>query len=391
MRKSIDTYLAIAVVTLTLFGLVMVYSASVIKGLTLPQADPAFFFKRHLVYIILGLGSMAVLSNIDYKFWQKHAKWMLLASLLLLLSVFLFSKGNINGAQRWIILGGFSFQPAEVVKFTFLAYLSAWFCQRKDSVANFKETFIPFIGICAVISFLMLQQPDFGTLTVMLISAAAVYWTAGMSWKHLGLTLLIAGIGLAGALSVPYRRARIVAFLNQNQTTQVNSGQPKDAAVYHSDNINIAIGSGGWFGLGFGESKQKRLFLPEPQTDSIFAIIVEELGFLISTLLIGLITFVLYRVFRIAETAPDMFSKLLVTGVASWLAYQSMLNLAAMLQLAPLKGIPLPFVSYGGTNIIVTLATIGVVLNISRQRKLAGEVLERNPLKPRKSLVKKRA
>ncbi len=372
MRRNIDTYLAIGVVTLTLFGLVMVYSASVIKGLTLPQADPAFFFKRHLVFVILGLGLMSFLSNVDYKVWQKNAKWMLLASILLLVSVFLFSKGNINGAHRWIVVGGFSFQPAEVVKFTFLAYLAAWFCQRKDKVGNLQETFIPFVGICAVISFLMLQQPDFGTLTVMLVSAAAVYWTAGMSWKHLGVTLLIAAVGLAGALSVPYRRARIVAFLNQNQADTTTSTQTKDAAVYHSDNIAIAIGSGGWFGLGFGESKQKRLFLPEPQTDSIFAIIVEELGFIISALLIGLISFILYRSYQVASRAPDVFSQLLVTGIATWLTYQSMLNLAAMLQLAPLKGIPLPFVSYGGTNIIVTLCAMGVILNISRYQKAKG-------------------
>jgi cell division protein FtsW len=193
-----------------------------------------------------------------------------------------------------------------------------------------------------------------------------------MSWKHLGVTLLIAIVGLAGVLSVPYRRARIVAFLNQNQVSETASGE-RDAAFYHVDNINIAIGSGGWFGLGFGESKQKRLFLPEPQTDSIFAIIVEELGFIISTLLIGLITFVLYRMYRVAAHAPDMFSQLLVTGVATWITYQSMLNLAAMLQLAPLKGIPLPFISYGGTNIIVTLVTMGVVLNISRYMHTQGE------------------
>jgi cell division protein FtsW len=366
MRRKIDTYLAVGVVSLTLFGLVMVYSASVIKGLTLPQADPAFFFKRHIVYIAMGLIGMAVVSHVDYRFWQRNARWMLLVSIILLLSVFLFSKGNINGAHRWIVVGGISFQPAELVKFTFLAYLAAWFCQRKDQLHSFQETFLPFMGICGVISILMLQQPDFGTLTVMLISAAAVYWTAGMSWKQLGALLLIASIGLAAVLSVPYRRARVVAFLNQNQAT---TSENRDAAQYHADNINIAIGSGGWFGLGFGESKQKRLFLPEPQTDSIFAIIVEELGFIISTLLICMITFVLYRLYRIASLAPDMFSQLLVTGIATWITYQSMLNLAAMLQLAPLKGIPLPFISYGGTNIIVTLVTMGVVLNISRYMK----------------------
>ncbi len=354
--RKLDAALAIGIVGLVLFGVVMIYSASIIVSLD-NTSDPQFYFKRQLIWVILGLGLMAVTSLIDYRTWQKVSKWMLPASLVLLLSVFVLSKGDINGAQRWINLGFFSFQPSEVVKLLFCVYLSAWFAQHRSEVATWR-TFGTFMGVVAVISLLMLSQPDFGTLTVILVSALAIYIVAGMTWKQAVAGGLILLIGVAAALSVPYRRERVRTFLNPERD--------QSGAAYQVKNISIAIGSGGWFGLGFGQSGQKRLFLPEPHTDSIFAIVVEELGFIVGALLVLAILFVIYRCYRVAMRAPDDFSRFLATGITTWLAYQSFLNLAAMLQLVPLKGLPLPFISYGGSYLLITMTAAGVLLSISR-------------------------
>lgn len=377
MQRKIDSFLAIGIVSLVLFGMVMVYSSSVVIGLT-KFDDAQFFFKRELIYVVLGLATFVAASLVDYRVWQKSAKWMLILTFVLLISVFIFSKGEINGAHRWIIFGGFSFQPAELAKFTFLAYLAAWLVQRKENIESIKDTFLPFAGVLLAVSILMLMQPDFGTLTVIVVSSLALFWVAGMTWKQLGLGAICVAIGLSIVLAAPYRRERLAAYFNPEADTS--------GVAYHVKNISIAIGSGSWFGLGFGESKQKRLFLPEPHNDSIFAITVEELGFLVSTLLIMTISFVLYRSYRVAMYAPDMFSRLLATGITTWFAYQAFLNLAAMLQLVPLKGVPLPFISYGGTNLIISLLAAGVLINISRHMKIenADEPLQRTPMKSRK-------
>jgi cell division protein FtsW len=360
MKHKIDSLLAIGIVGLVLFGAVMIYSASVIVGIT-QFHDAQFFFKREIMYAFLGLLAFVAAANVNYKFWQQSAPWLLGLTFVLLLSVFIFSKGEINGAHRWIVLGGFSFQPSELVKFTFIAYLAAWFSQRKEKVTSITETFVPFAAIMLAVSVLMLLQPDFGTLTVMVMAALAVFWVAGMTWKQFGIGLVCIVIGLTVVLSAGYRQDRLKAYFTNDQQKDCN-----DPTYYHVCNISIAIGSGGWFGLGFGESRQKRLFLPEPHTDSIFAIIVEELGFVVSTLVLMAIGFVLYRSYRVAIYAPDMFSRLLAIGVTTWFAYQGFLNLAAMLQLVPLKGVPLPFISYGGTNLVVSLFAAGVIVNISR-------------------------
>ena len=359
MKHRLDSLLAISIVGLVLFGAVMIYSASVIVGIT-QFHDAQYFFKRDILYAFMGLVAFVVTANTNYKLWQRSAPWLLGLTFLLLLSVFVFSRGAINGAHRWIIFGGFSFQPSELVKFTFIAYLSAWFSQRKEKVGSIRETFVPFAIIMVLVSVLMLLQPDFGTLTVMAVAALSVFWAAGMTWKQLGLGLVMIAVGLVVVLSAGYRQDRIKAFFNP-QTDTANC-----ASCYHVKNISIAIGSGGMFGLGFGQSRQKRLFLPEPHTDSIFAIIVEELGFVVSSVLLMAIAFMLYRCYRVAIYAPDMFSRLLATGVTSWFGYQAFLNLAAMLQLVPLKGVPLPFISYGGTNLVISLFAAGVIVNISR-------------------------
>lgn len=356
-KQKSDTLLAIAVVGLVFFGIVMIYSASVILGYTL-FGDDKFFFKRQIVWAVAGLISMVVAANVEYHFWKKWAGWMLGATFVLLISVFFFSGDAINGAHRWIYIGSQGFQPAELAKLTFLIYISAWLSMRKEQVKSIKGTFLPFMAVIGALSVLMLMQPDFGTLSIMLVSVIAVYIVAGLTWQQsvLGLGLSTGALGLI--MLEPYRRARLLTFLHPTHVTS--------DASYHIDNISIALGSGGWFGLGFGQSAQKRLFLPEPHTDSIFAIITEELGFVIAMLVIAAFVFVVYRGYRIAARSRDPFAKLLAVGIVSWLAFQAFINLASMLGIVPLVGVPLPFISYGGTNLLISLTAVGILLNISR-------------------------
>jgi len=374
-KQRPDIVLLISIISVVLFGVIMIYSASVIVGLT-DYNDPKYFFKRQIIWAILGIISMAITANIDYRVWKKWAGSLLVITLVLLLSVFLFSKGAVNGAHRWIGVGTLSFQPSELAKFTFVVYISAWLCKQQEKIGSLIETFLPFLGMLAVISVLMLMEPDFGTLSIMLVSAISVFTVAGMTWQE-----LIAGFGalavsLSAILAVPYRRNRILTFFNpQNDTSGIS---------YQVKNIAIAIGSGGWFGVGYGASAQKRLFLPEPHTDSIFAVITEELGFVIATAVVAVFLLILYRGYRIAAQAQDTFGRLLAIGITSWFAFQAFINLASMLHLVPLVGVPLPFISYGGTNLVISLAAVGVLLNISRQRSTSGKAEQTAPTRQRK-------
>jgi cell division protein FtsW len=338
---------------------VAVFSASWVKGFDL-TGDAQYFFKRQVVYGIMGIAAMVTLSNVDYRFWRKTSGLMLVLTILLLLSVFVLSKGKINGAHRWITIGPIqSFQPSELAKLTLIIYLAGWLSQREKVIGDIAGTFIPFTIILSAIAFLMLREPDFGTLIIMVVIAVTMYFVAGMTWKQIILGVVVLGLaGGAIAIASPYRLNRILTFLDPQQDTSGIS--------YHVNNITIAVGSGGLTGLGFGESRQKRNFLPEPHTDSIFAVITEELGSLRSVLLIFVFAYLVIRGFRIAMYAEDMFGKLLATGITTWFAFQAGMNLGAVLHLLPLVGIPLPFISYGGTSLLICLTAAGILLNVSR-------------------------
>lgn len=355
-----DRWLGLTVFGLVLFGVVMIYSASIIIAHLPPYNDDLYFVKKQLFSAAIGFSGLLVMTNIDYHFWKRWASWMLGITFVLLVSVFFFSVGEINGAHRWIDIAGQAFQPSELAKLTFIIYLSAWFVERKDDLKNIKGTFLPYLVILIAVSYLMLKEPDFGTLSIILASAIAIYYVAGISFKQVLIGLVVAMIGLGMVLTSPYRRSRVITFLNPSQETTA-------AASYQMKNISIAIGSGGLWGLGFGQSKQKRLFLPEPHTDSIFAIIVEELGSIRATLLVAAYIFLFYRGFLVAVRAKDMFGSLMATGITVWLTFETFINLGAMLRVVPLVGVPLPFVSYGGTSLIISLLAIGLLLNISKQ------------------------
>ena len=352
-----DRWLSLMVFGLVLFGILMIYSASIIIGHL--SGDDHLFVKKQLASAMVGFISLAITVNIDYHRWQRWAGWMLGLTYVLLISVFFFSAGSINGAHRWIAFAGQSFQPSELAKLTFIIYISAWLAQRQDRLANITETFLPYLAVVGTISLLMLKEPDFGTLTIILLPAVVIYYVAGLTWKQVLLGVVIGVLSLSMILSTKYRRDRIMTFLDPSQDTSGTS--------YHVKNIAIAIGSGGAWGLGFGQSRQKRLFLPEPHTDSIFAITSEELGSLRASLLLLLFCALTYRGFRVAWLARDSFGCYLAVGITTWFGFQAFINLASMLHVVPLVGVPLPFISYGGTSLIISLTAVGILLNVSRQ------------------------
>jgi len=356
-RKSADYLLMILIFVLVSFGLIMIYSVS--KYLSLQNTDQTsdkYYLVRQLVSFGIGLVAWLFFQSIDYKFWQKHTSKMLWVTIILLSSVFVFHGGSNS---RWINLFGYGFQPSEFAKLSMILYLSGWLSSKKDS-GEIDKTFLPFIIFVGATAFLMLIQKDLGTLSIILFIAAAIYFVAGAKIQN-----LLVGSGL-GAFLVwlaikiePYRMQRLTAFFNPESNLLSTS--------YHIRNALIAIGSGGIWGLGFGQSKQKYLYLPEAQTDSIFPIIAEELGFLRAGAVIVIYVIIAYRGYSIAMRAPDSYSQLVAVGVTTWIIWQMFVNLGAMMAILPLTGVPLPFISYGGTSLIAFLAAVGILLNISKQ------------------------
>ncbi len=365
-QQSLDRQYLMLMSVLVLFGLVMLSSAGAVIGYH-KFGDSYFFFKRQVFFgIIPGIVLAYILSRTNYHVWRKFAFLLLLFSILLLLTVFIPGLGveYSTGSRSWLNIAGFSFQPSELVKLTFLLYLAAWLEHRGErGVQNFSYGFLPFVVLLSVIMLLMILQPDIGTMSIIVFIALAVYFVAGGKLKHF-LLLALAGAFVFVALvkTAPYRLARLTIFLHPELDPQ--------GIGYHINQAFLAIGSGGWFGRGFGQSRQKFNFLPEVTGDSIFAIIAEELGFFLSLGFVSLVLFIGYRGFKIAWNAPDPFGKFVAAGITSWFLFQSFLNIGAMVGLFPITGVPLPFVSYGGTAMMVNLIAVGILLNISRYSRL---------------------
>lgn len=359
-----DYWLSLAVFGLIAFGLIMIYSVSKYYSLQITkEATDKFYLLKQLQWLGIGVVVWAIFGMIDYRYWQKISKNMLYATLILILLPLILHGG---AGERWVNLGIGSFQPSEIAKFTFIIYLSSWFSGKGESLQSVQKMFIPFALIVFFISFIMLLQKDLGTLSIMLAIAASIIIVAGAP-----LYQLIAGGGIAAFLFwlavkiEPYRMERLLTFLNP-ENNALGSG-------YQIRNALIAIGSGGIWGMGFGQSRQKYLYLPEAHTDSIFAIISEELGFVRAIFIVVVFVFIAMRGYKIAMNAPDTFSRLLATGITTWITVQMLVNIAAMLSLVPLTGVPLPFVSYGGSSLIILLAAVGVLTNISKNRLILND------------------
>lgn len=347
-----------------IFGLIMLSSASV--SLSFEKYQDSYYLLKHQIFwgLVPGFIAFVILSLIDYKIFKKYSFWMLAASIFLLVLVFIPGIGAGYGtAKSWIHIFGASFQPSELVKLTFLIYLASWLESRGHKKAgDFSEGLVPFLSVLCLIAVLLILQPDLGTMTIIVLISLIVYFIGGANLSHMVGVGFGAIVGLIALIKVaPYRTARLSIFLHPELDPQ--------GIGYHTNQAFLAIGSGGFWGKGFGMSRQKFQYLPEVAGDSIFAIIAEELGFIISSLVIIGYLYLLLRGLKIAQKAQDNFGKHLAIGITVWIVIQSFVNIGAMVGLLPLTGVPLPFISYGGTSMAVLLAACGIVVNISRQTR----------------------
>ena len=347
--------LTLVTLGLVAFGLVMVYSATSASA-TLANGDPAYFLKRQAGYALLGLVLMVAASRLDYRVLRRLAPALVVTSLLLLLAVLVLGQA-VNGARRWINLGPLVFQPSELAKLA-LAVWAASYLTRRRPPQTLKQLWRPIGLLATVFCVLLLAEPDLGTAITILLMLAGMLLVAGTPTRTLGAGLSIAGV--ASLLAVwfePYRRARLFSFINPWHDAQ--------GAGYQTVQAIIGLGSGGVFGRGLGQSIEKANFLPEAHTDMIFAIIGEELGLIGAAAVIAAYGAFAYFGLRIALSCKDPFGKRLAAGLTVLVCGQAAINLAAVMGLAPLTGIPLPFVSYGGSSLVVALVSVGILLNIA--------------------------
>ncbi len=352
--KRTDVILLACVLFLTFFGLYMIYDASSYVAFR-DFLDKYHYVKEQIFWIFLGILAMGFFSRFDYHRFYNLAIPILVIAIALLCAVFVPGIGvKLLGAKRWINLRFTLLQPSEFMKLALSIYLAAWFSNKE------KGRLWAFLTLLSIIIALVVLEPDMGTAVIVLFEGIVLYFLSGAKiFYFITMAPVIAVVGFIAAKLEPYRAARLTSFLNVNTDLSTTS--------YHVKQILIALGSGGLFGVGLGNSMQKYAYLPENTTDSIFAIIAEELGFLGAVLVIGLFILVIWRGFRIATNAKDMFGKLLTGGIISFLAGQILINLAAQTSLLPLTGIPLPFISYGGSALIINLSAIGILLNVQRQ------------------------
>lgn len=347
---------------LLLLGFVLLASASGPTGFVRFH-DTYYFLKHQIIFgLVPGIIGFIITTKIPYSYYRRYAGAMLILSLLLLLSVFIPGLGTDLGtfAKQWIVLGPLTLQPSELVKLTFLIYVAAWMEKRTQTeLRDMHSGLIPFLIVLSAVVGLLLLEHDTGTLAVIVAMALGVYFVAGAPWKYFA---LFGGLGVTGfALLLklsPYRAARVMTFLHPEL-------DPKGVG-YHMNQALLAVGSGGFLGRGYGHSLQKFQYLPEVSGDSIFAVIAEELGFVLTTAFLILYVTFIARGIHIAMNAQDAFGKYLAAGVTCWIAAQAFFNIAAMVGVAPITGVPLPLVSYGGTALAVTLTALGVVVNVSK-------------------------
>lgn len=363
MRKyhAPDPWLILTTLFLVIFGLFMVSSASVVESFQVTGSN-SHYFVRQMIFAAIGVGLWFFLQRFDYHKFRPLATIALFIGLGLLVVVFIPGLGfEAGGSRRWIGAGDLTLQVTEVMKLALIIYLAFWLENKGGRIRGFYTTFLPFALLLALISGLIVAEPDMGTAMVIAGIAVAMYFYAGGEVKHL-LMLSVAGILAAWAAikAAPYRAARWLTFLNPERDPL--------GAGYHINQALIALGSGGLLGFGFGHSRQKFNFLPEASSDSILAIIGEELG------LIGILFFVIlplaifiWRGLKVAQNAPDLFGKLMALGIVVWIGWQATINIGAITGLLPLTGVPLPFISQGGTSLVFVMIGSGILLNISRQ------------------------
>ncbi len=360
--KKFDLLLFITIITISLFGIIMIYSASYIWA-EYKFNDPFKFVKHQGLFFIIGIIMMLITSKIPYRVYFEKANTLLLISIILLILVIIPGIGTVrNGSRSWFGIGSFGIQPSEFAKLTLIIFTSKYLTKNEKNLKYIKKGVLPILGIVILVFGLIMLQPDFGTGMIILVSIIGLLFVSGVDFKffiRLGLIGLI-GIVLLIAIA-PYRLERILSFLNP-WSDPLGSGFQIIQSLY-------AIGPGGLFGQGFMNSRQKHFYLPEPQTDFIFSIISEEFGFLGILIVAALFTIIIFKGFKIAQNSGDKFAKFLAFGITFGLAFQAILNLMVVVGLIPVTGVTLPFLSYGGSSLLITLISMGVLLNISRYQR----------------------
>lgn len=359
-KKHIDYFLFVSVIIIGIFGIIMIYSASSIWA-EFKYHDAFKYVKQQGLFFLVGIFVMLFCSRINLNFLKKKANLILAGCFLLLILVLIPGIGTVrNGSRSWFGIGGFGVQPSEFAKLGLIIFTSKYLSRNQKSMGDVKKGALPIFLVIGVFFLLIMLEPDFGTAMVMALTLIALIFISGLKisfFVKLGI-LGLAGIALL-IIAAPYRMARIVSFLNP-WSDPLGSGYQIIQSLY-------AIGPGGLLGQGFLNSRQKHFYLPEPQTDFIFSIISEEFGFLGVLIVCGFFLFIFYRMLRIALQSNNLFSKYLAFGLAFGILIQASLNLAVVVGLIPVTGVTLPFFSYGGSSLLISMISVGLILNVSRE------------------------
>ena len=361
MRKHFDYALFISVLLISTFGIIMIYSASYVWAEYKFQ-DPFKFVKNQGIFFLLGIFFMIMISKIPFSFFKKHCKKFFLFCIVLLIAVLIPGIGTVrNGSRSWFGIGSFGIQPSEFTKLAMILFTANYLTKHEKEMKKFKKGILPILGLTLFIFFLIMLQPDFGTGVILVMAIMGMLFVGGVPISFFLKLGAIGVIGIVGLiLAAPYRLTRILSFLNPWKDP-LGSGFQIIQSLY-------AIGPGGLFGYGFLNSRQKHFYLPEPQTDFIFSIISEEFGFMGILIVASLFLLIIYRGFTIARNSSELFPKYVAFGITFQIAFQAILNLMVVVGLIPVTGVTLPFLSYGGSSLLITLCGIGILLNISRKR-----------------------
>ncbi len=361
--KPVDSFFLGLVLVLLIVGIIAFVSAS----LGVLAKNEVKFYSIIFNQLALGLGggliAMYIMSRIHYSWLKKYALHILIATIVAMLLVFVPGLGFAHGgARRWVGLGPVSFQPAELLKMGCIIYFGAWLSWAKARVSDFRFGILPLLVLLAIAAALLFVQPDTKSFILILVAGTTMLFVSGVPFKYLIIVGVVGTVVLGGLIFVtPYLQARVKTF--------INPGQDQSGSSYQLKQSLIAIGSGGVAGRGLGQSVQKFSYLPEPQGDSIFSVIGEEFGFIGAVLVVALYLMFAFRGFRIAFRAADQFGRLITIGIVILITFQSFLNIASITGVFPLTGVPLVFMSQGGTSLLFSLAAVGIVLNISRYQK----------------------
>ncbi|HNP72949.1 MAG TPA: putative lipid II flippase FtsW [Kouleothrix sp.] len=359
-KRKPDYPLLTAVGILVPLGLVMVYSASFVDAFN-QHGNQLYYTLRQLSGVVLGTIGLLVAQRIDYRFWRTYSVQLIGAALLLLLVVLVLPTDltEVNNARSWIRLGFFSMQPSEVAKLAMIVYFADWLSRRGERLDNVSYGLIPFAMMLGIVCGLVMLEGDLGTTIVMIVIGGLVYFTAGANLLHILAAAAVSGGAFWAMIKIaPFRQGRIAAWLDPF-SDYLGAGWQPVHGLY-------ALGSGGIFGVGLGQGRQKFIWLSQAHTDAIFAVIGEEFGLIGTLFVVGCFLVIAYRGLRIAGRAPEPFAALLATGLTGWLVFQALINMAVVTTLLPFTGLTLPFISYGSSSLIMCMVATGILLSISR-------------------------